>query len=166
MILFISQVQFVPKSTLGAFSCQSHRCFLFLCGFWLYGVYFMVPHCHSCTQCAVYAPVALQTPHAVHSSTTSSLLCLFFFMFHFLISNLLLDLFLYGSSESLLKTCLFMSLYSVCMTYYLIVIILSFYYLLFSYGFTEWQSQTQELKNQSTIRTARGDGFISLCSNT
>lgn len=95
-------------------------------------------------QCAVYAPVALQTPHAVHSSTTSSLLFFFFVLFFFvLISNLLLDLFLYGSSESLLKSCLFINLYTVCMTYYLIVIILCVRYLLFSYGFTEWQSQTQ-----------------------
>lgn len=83
----------------------------------------MVPHCHSCTQCAVYAPVALQTPHAVHSST-SSLLCLFFLYVLHLVSNLLLDLFLYGSSESLLKTCLFISSYTVCMTYFLIVMIL------------------------------------------
>lgn len=62
------------------------------------------------TRCAVSAPVALQTPHAVHSST-GGLSALFVAI---LISYVLLDLFFYGSSTSMLKTCLSMCLYTVC----------------------------------------------------
>ena len=61
------------------------------------------------TQYAVCAPVALQTPHTVHSS--SGLLSAFCVAILFYI---LVDLFFYGSSKSMLKICLFMSLYTVC----------------------------------------------------
>lgn len=59
------------------------------------------------TQWAVYAPVALQTPHTVHTST-GRLSALFVAI---LISYILLDLFFYGSSKFMLKTCLSMCLY-------------------------------------------------------
>lgn len=59
------------------------------------------------TQCAVYAPVALQTPHAVHSSTGG-------FSALFVAVLILLNLFFYGSSMSTLKICLIMCFYTVC----------------------------------------------------
>lgn len=98
--VFISWVQFVPKSSPRAFSCQRDMwealCSCVSCGFWQLRCLFhgaTLPLMH--TQCAVYAPVALQTPHAVHSST-GRLSALFVAI---LISYVLLDLFFYGCSK-------------------------------------------------------------------
>ncbi len=93
------------------------------------------------TQCAVFA---LQTPHAVLSST-GGLSALFVAI---MVSYVLLNLFFYGSSKSMLKMCYIQYVIS----YHILVIMFFIYYV--AVGLQNGRAKRRdELKNQSKIRS-------------
>lgn len=109
------------------------------------------------TQYAVCAPVALQTPHTVHSSSGQlSAFCVAILFY------ILVDLFFYGSSKSMLKVCLLMSLYTVCSkllpscNYYCICL---FIIKLWVYRMAE--PNTEELKNDPKAQSEKLVGWPS-----